>query len=430
MKKMSFEIAKGGMPPKQGLYDPANEKDNCGVAFVAHIKGVKSHDIVCKGIEALDNLTHRGAVGADPRTGDGAGILIQIPHQFFLKVCTDIDINLPEEGKYGVGMMFLPSNPEERRTCEKIIEDKVRQEGQTLLGWRDVPVDPDAVGDSARAVMPFMRQIFIGSVCEDQLAFERKLFVIRKQLGFAIRGLNLKDDRLFHVPSLSSRTIVYKGQLIAAQVPKFFHDLSDETMVSALALVHQRYSTNTFPSWDLAHPFRYLAHNGEINTLDGNVNWMFSREAMFESELFGDDIKKVTPIIRPYSSDSFGLDNALELLVMAGRSLPHAMMMLVPEAWSKDVHIDEDKRGFYEFHPADFSRALNVAISGGVLSTTKSSLTSDAVRASGSGLLGKSVTSTLILYGPSGIETVSNVYRAFVISSSISFQVVSPSPLK
>lgn len=352
MKKISSEIAKGGMPPKQGLYDPANEKDNCGVAFVAHIKGVKSHDIVRKGIEALDNLTHRGAVGADPRTGDGAGILIQIPHQFFLKVCTDIDINLPEEGKYGVGMMFLPSDPEERRTCEKIIEDKVSQEGQKLLGWRDVPVDPDAVGDSARAVMPFMRQIFIGSVCEDQLAFERKLFVIRKQLGFAIRALNLKDDRLFHVPSLSSRTIVYKGQLIAAQVPNFFHDLSDETMVSALALVHQRYSTNTFPSWDLAHPFRYLAHNGEINTLDGNVNWMFSREAMFESELFGDDIKKVTPIIRPYSSDSFGLDNALELLVMAGRSLPHAMMMLVPEAWSKDVHIDEDKRGFYEFHAA------------------------------------------------------------------------------
>lgn len=352
MKIQNSKIRKGGMPPKQGLYDPANEKDSCGVAFVAHIKGVKSHDIVKKGLYALDNMTHRGAVGADPRTGDGAGILIQIPHQFFVKVCSNIDIELPEEGKYGVGMMFLPSDPDERLKCEQIIEAKVKDEGQRLIGWRDVPVDADAVGDSARAVMPCIRQIFIGSECADQLAFERKLYVIRKQMGFAIRALNLKEDRLFHIPSLSSRTIVYKGQLIAAQVPKFFHDLSDETMASALALVHQRYSTNTFPSWDLAHPFRYLAHNGEINTLEGNVNWMFSREAMFESELFGDDMKKVTPIIRPYSSDSFGLDNALELLVMAGRSLPHAMMMLVPEAWSKDVHIDEDKRGFYEFHAA------------------------------------------------------------------------------
>lgn len=352
MKIQSSKSIKGGMPPKQGLYDPANEKDNCGVAFVAHIKGLRSHDIVRKGIEALDNLTHRGAVGADPRTGDGAGILIQIPHQFFVKVCADIDIELPEEGKYGVGMMFLPSDPDERLKCEQIIEQKVKDEGQSLIGWRDVPVDADAVGDSARAVMPCIRQIFIGSECADQLAFERKLYVIRKQIGFVIRALNLTEDKLFHIPSLSSRTIVYKGQLIAAQVPKFFHDLSDETMTSALALVHQRYSTNTFPSWDLAHPFRYLAHNGEINTLEGNVNWMFSREAMFESELFGEDIKKITPIIRPYSSDSFGLDNALELLVMTGRSLPHAMMMLVPEAWSKDVHIGEDKRGFYEFHAA------------------------------------------------------------------------------
>ena len=343
---------KAGCPPKQGLYDPAREKDNCGVGFIAHIKGEQSHDIVLKGLEILDNLTHRGAVGADPRTGDGAGILIQISHDFFVRVCGEQGISLPEAGKYGIGMMFLPSHAEERKTCEKIIEEKIAEGGQKLLGWRDVPVDPESVGDSARAVMPSIRQVFIGSTCEDQLAFERKLYVIRKQIGFEIRPLRLNEDKLFHIPSLSSRTIVYKGQLMADQVATFFHDLSHEDMKSAMALVHQRYSTNTFPSWDLAHPFRYLAHNGEINTLRGNINWMFSREAMFESELFGEDIKKVTPIIRPYSSDSFGFDNALELLVMAGRSLPHAMMMLVPEAWSKDVHMDEGKRAFYEFHAA------------------------------------------------------------------------------
>lgn len=341
-----------GLPPKQGLYDPSNEKDNCGVGFIAHIKGEKSHGIVKKGLEILDNLTHRGAVGADPRTGDGAGILIQIPHDFLSKVCADIGMKLPAQGRYGVGMMFLPAEKAERTICEKIIEECIAGEGQKLLGWRDVPVDPESVGDSAREVMPCIRQVFIESTCDDQLAFERKLFVIRKQMGFKIRPLNLKEDKLFHIPSLSSRTIVYKGQLIAEQVGQFFTDLSDPNVKSALALVHMRYSTNTFPSWDLAHPFRYLAHNGEINTLSGNVNWMFSREAMFESELFGEDIKKVCPIIRPYSSDSFGFDNALELLVMNGRSLPHAMMMLVPEAWSKDVHIDDDKRGFYEFHAA------------------------------------------------------------------------------
>jgi len=352
VNSMKRKYRTAGLPPKQGLYDPANEKDNCGVGFIAHVKGEKSHDIVLKGLEILDNLTHRGAVGADPRTGDGAGILMQIPHDFFVRVCSEAGITLPEEGKYGVGMMFLPADKEERKTCEKIVEEKILDGGQKLLGWRDVPVDPDTVGDTARAVMPFIRQVFIESSCSDQLAFERKLFVIRKQIGFTIRPLRLKEDKLFHIPSFSSRTIVYKGQLIAAQVPCFFHDLSDKDMKSALALVHQRYSTNTFPSWDLAHPFRYLAHNGEINTLRGNINWMFSREAMFESELFHDDIKKVTPIIRPYSSDSFGFDNALELLVMAGRSLPHAMMMLVPEAWSKDVHMDDEKRAFYEFHAA------------------------------------------------------------------------------
>ncbi|MBE9504820.1 MAG: glutamate synthase large subunit [Proteobacteria bacterium] len=341
-----------GLPPKQGLYDPLNEKDSCGVGFIAHIKGVRSHEIIKKGIELLDNLTHRGATGADPKTGDGAGILIQIPHEFFARECSNLGFALPEEGSYGVGMLFLPTDEKERQVCIDIIEEKIRAEGQTLLGWRDVPIDENSTGDTAREAMPSICQVFIESTCKDQLAFERKLFVIRKQIGFKIRPLYLKEDKLFHIPSMSSRTIVYKGQLIAAQVPCFFKDLSDETMKSALALVHQRYSTNTFPSWDLAHPFRYLAHNGEINTLRGNINWMFSREAMFESELFGEDIKKLTPIIRPYSSDSFGFDNALELLVMSGRSLPHAMMMLVPEAWSKNVHMDADKRAFYEFHAA------------------------------------------------------------------------------
>ncbi len=352
MKNNDVKKAFSGLPPRQGLYDPVNEKGSCGVGFIAHIKGVKSHDIVRKGLEILNNLTHRGATGADPKTGDGAGLLIQIPHEFFSKVCPEAGILLPGSGKYGVGMMFLPSDDKERDVCVKIIEETISQEGQRCLGWRDVPVDPDVIGDSARTVMPFIRQVFIGTDIDDQLAFERKLYVIRKQIGFTIRFLKLEQDKQFHVPSMSSRTIVYKGQLIAHQMADFFSDLSDSRLTSALALVHQRYSTNTFPSWDLAHPFRYLAHNGEINTLRGNINWMCSREAMFESPLFGDDIKKITPIIRPYSSDSFGFDNALELLVMAGRSLPHAMMMLVPEAWDNNVNMDNNRRAFYEFHAA------------------------------------------------------------------------------
>ncbi len=347
-KKMTFK----GLPPKQGLYDPANEKDNCGMGFVANIKGNKSHKIVAQGLEVLNNLVHRGAVGADPRTGDGAGILIQLPHEFFVNACGEINITLPDAGRYGVGMMFLPQDEGEKKTCQDIIEEKIADAGQKLLGWRDVPVVPEAAGDSAREVMPAIRQVFIESTCADNLAFERKLFVIRKQIGFAIRPLKLKEDKFFHIPSLSSRTIVYKGQLMSEQVPQFFSDLSDETLTSALALVHSRYSTNTFPSWDLAHPFRYMAHNGEINTLRGNINWMFSREAMFESDLFGEDMEKICPIIRPYSSDSFGFDNALELLVMSGRSLPHAAMMLIPEAWSGNEQMDEDKKGFYEFHAA------------------------------------------------------------------------------
>lgn len=353
-----------GLPEKQGLYNPINEKDNCGVGFIANIKGVKSHSVVRQGIDILNNLEHRGAVGADPLTGDGAGILTQIPHKFFVRVCKEAGFDLPDAGNYGVGMMFLPTEDSERKICEGIIEGEIKEAGQELIGWRDVPVNPSEVGDTAREEMPVIKQVFIkscaggtdsddgasGTACNDNLDFERKLYVIRRQMGFKIRDLKLHQDRLFHVPSLSSTTIVYKGQLMTHQVNAFFDDLSDEDFTSALALVHSRYSTNTFPSWDLAHPFRYMAHNGEINTLSGNTNWMFSRESMFKSELFGSDIEKIKPIIRPYSSDSFSFDNALELLYLAGRSLPHSAMMLIPEAWDKNTEIDKDKEAFYRFH--------------------------------------------------------------------------------
>lgn len=331
---------------KQGLYDPANEHDACGVGFIASIKGEKSHRIIQDGLQILLNLDHRGAVGADPSTGDGAGLLCQIPHEFFK---ANVDFDLPESGKYGVGMIFLPHDSAERKKCVDIIENKINEMGQKLLGWREVPVNPKAVGKSAREVMPLIKQVFIESTCDTQLGFERKLYAIRRQMGINIRPLNLKQDELFHVPSLSSQTIVYKGQLMPVQVGKFFPDLNDKDFKSALSLVHSRYSTNTFPSWDLAHPFRYMAHNGEINTLSGNINWMFSREPNFKSELFGEDIEKLKPIIRPYSSDSFSFDNALELLYLSGRSLPHAAMMLIPEAWGKNDDLDEDLKAFYEY---------------------------------------------------------------------------------
>lgn len=340
-----------GLPPKQGLYDPAKEHDNCGVGFIAHMKGVASHSIVRQGLEILVNLTHRGATGADPTTGDGAGIMTQIPHKFFKKVCAQAGINLPEAGKYAVGVVFLPSIQAERDMVISFLEKISEEEGQKVLGWRDIPVKAEHCGKMASTTLPVMKQVFIenrtGS--NDPLAFERKLFVIRKQLGFKVRAAKLEQVRYFHVASLSSRTIIYKGQLMAEQMELFYPDLHDPDYVSALALVHQRYSTNTFPSWDLAHPFRYLAHNGEINTLNGNVNWLFCRESLFSSSLFGDDIKKLLPIIRPNSSDSFAFDNALELLYLSGRSLPEAMMILVPEAWETDTQMDPERKSFYGY---------------------------------------------------------------------------------
>ena len=343
-----------GTPAKQGLYDPRNEHDACGVGFVAHIKGKKSHEIVSNGLTILNNLTHRGATGADPLHGDGAGILVQIPDAFFREELNKQGVALPAAGEYGVGMIFLPRNSESRRACEAAIERTVRYEGQTLLGWRDVPCDNAGLAQAAKDCEPVIRQVFIGRGADmrDQDAFERKLYVIRKEAGHRVQALKLGDGKMFYVPSMSTRTLVYKGMLLADQVGQYFLDLQDPRLMTALALVHQRFSTNTFPTWDLAHPFRLIAHNGEINTLRGNVNWTRARENDISSPLFGEDLEKIWPLIYDGQSDSASFDNALELLVMGGYSLAHAMMMLIPEAWAGNPLMDEDRRAFYEYHMA------------------------------------------------------------------------------
>ncbi|MBI1813860.1 MAG: glutamate synthase large subunit [Deltaproteobacteria bacterium] len=336
----------------QGLYHPWFEHDACGVGFVANVKGVRSHDIVQKGLQILQNLTHRGACGCDPLTGDGAGLLLQIPHEFLKQACKPLRIALPAPGQYGVGMVFLPRNVRERNVCLETFEKIIHEEGQKFLGWRTVPVDENAPGPVARDGMPEIRQIFIGAArgVDDPATLERKLFVIRKRVEHAIRESDLKDSESFYLPSLSGRTICYKGLLLPNQIPAFYRDLNDPTFVSALALVHQRFSTNTFPSWDRAHPYRFIAHNGEINTLRGNINWMHAREKLFASPAFGDDIKKIVPIINLDTSDSGMFDNALELLMHTGRSLPHAVMMMIPEAWQKHESMSDTKRAFYEYH--------------------------------------------------------------------------------
>jgi glutamate synthase domain-containing protein 2/glutamate synthase domain-containing protein 1/glutamate synthase domain-containing protein 3 len=327
------------------------EHDACGIGFVASIKGQRTHDIVRKGIEVLVNLTHRGACGCDPETGDGAGVLIHVPHKFFVRECRALNIELPEPGQYGVGMIFLPVERHDRLRCEGILERIVREEGLTVLGWRDTPVDGSVIGRVARVSQPYIQQIFVGAAPGmDEAALERKLYVVRKRAESEIAASDIKDRDFFYVPSLSARTIVYKGLLLAPQIDRFYKELSDPDVLSALCLVHQRFSTNTFPTWHLAHPFRYIAHNGEINTLRGNVNWMHARQSILSSPLFGDDIKKLFPIIAPGGSDSANLDNAVELLLQAGRSLPHVMAMLVPEAWDGNPHINPKKRAFYEYH--------------------------------------------------------------------------------
>jgi glutamate synthase (ferredoxin) len=394
------------LPPKQGLYDPRNEHDSCGVGFVVDLKNRRSHAIVRDGLQVLLNLEHRGACGCEKNTGDGAGILVQMPHAFLRKECASLGIDLPAPGHYGVGMLFLPTNDRDRQICEQLFELVVREEGQKVLGWRTVPVDASPLGETAKRSMPVIRQVFIGRAPspptplprfggegskdtplsppgrgvggeggEDELAFERKLYVIRRRIENVLKpspfgpaaceefftrwevdvqrefeALNAGQRAMFYVVSLSYKTLIYKGMLNAGQLPQFYPDLNDPTLESALALVHSRFSTNTFPTWARAHPYRYLAHNGEINTLRGNVNWMTARERMFASPLFGDDIKKILPVIDQSGSDSAMFDNALELLVLTGRSLPHAAMMMIPEPWSGDEAMSAEKKAFYEFH--------------------------------------------------------------------------------
>ena len=347
-------MSRGGMPPKQGLYDPSNEHDACGVGFVAQIQGQKSHAIVRQGLTILENLTHRGAVGADPLAGDGAGILLQIPDRFLRAECSVHGLQLPAVGNYGVAMLFLPQPAATRAHCQALLERIIAEEGQALIGWRDVPVDNSCLGESVKAVEPVVRQLFIGRGAQigDQDAFERKLFVIRKRAENSVRESDWPGREHFYIPSMSSRTLVYKGMLLANQVDSYYRDLRDERLDSALALVHQRFSTNTFPSWDLAHPFRMIAHNGEINTLRGNVNWMRARRHSMSSERLGADLDKIWPLIAEGQSDSASFDNALELLVTGGYSLAHAMMMLIPEAWAGNPLMDEQRRAFYEYHAA------------------------------------------------------------------------------
>ena len=342
---------------RQGLYDPRFEHDACGIGFVVDVKGRKSNDVLRKALTVLLNLTHRGATGAEPNTGDGAGILFQMPHAFFRKVSAEAAVEaLPDPGWYGVGMVFLPHDESERMGCRRRFEDIVAEEGQTVLGWRRVPTDGSSLGKTARAAEPQVWQVLIGRsrALADDMAFERKLYVIRRRAEKEIRYATpaVPGGPQFYISSLSYKTIVYKGMLMSEQLQQFYPDLLDPSMETALALVHSRFSTNTFPSWERAHPYRYIIHNGEINTLRGNVNWMNARQAMFESPLFGEDLPKVLPVINPDGSDTAMFDNCLEFLVLAGRSLPHAVMMMIPEPWSNHESMSEEKRAFYEYHSA------------------------------------------------------------------------------
>jgi glutamate synthase domain-containing protein 2/glutamate synthase domain-containing protein 1/glutamate synthase domain-containing protein 3 len=334
-----------------GLYDPRFEHDSCGVGFVVDIQGRRSNQIVRQGLEVVLNLRHRGAKGAEVNTGDGAGILIQIPHEFFSAVCGSNGLELPGPGDYGVGSVFLPRRDAETQKVQALFEDAVYRTDQTLLGWRDVPVDSSPIGTSARTAEPRIRQVFIGrNSATSPDAFERKLFLIRKRAERRVAASSIDGREDFYVASLSAKTIAYKGMLSAEQLEAYFPDLADSRLASALALVHQRFSTNTFPSWPLAQPFRYLAHNGEINTLRGNINWMRARQGLFASDLFADDIADLYPVIPEGGSDSAVIDNALEMLMLAGRSLPHAVMMLIPEAWDGHNTMSEEKKAFYEYH--------------------------------------------------------------------------------
>jgi glutamate synthase domain-containing protein 2/glutamate synthase domain-containing protein 1/glutamate synthase domain-containing protein 3 len=341
-----------GRPPKQGLYDPWFEHDACGVGFVVDMKGRKTNKILKQAIQILKNLDHRGAAGSESNTGDGAGVLIQMPHAFLREACKKSRITLPGHGEYGCGLIFFPRDAKKRRKLEERFEKIVQSEGQTILGWRTVPVDNSSLGETARSSEPMIRQVFVGrnASMTDAMAFERKLYVIRKRAYSEIRASTMDGAESWYVPSLSFKTIVYKGMLLTGQLDQYFTDLQNPAVETALALVHSRFSTNTFPSWDRAHPYRYIAHNGEINTLRGNINWMRAREALFESQLFGEDIKSILPVVNPNGSDSSMFDNTLELLILAGRSPAHAMMMMIPEPWSGNEAMDDSRRAFYQYH--------------------------------------------------------------------------------
>src|SRR5206468_3982525 len=348
-----------GSQSNKGLYDPRNEHDACGVGFVANIRGRKSHDIIKRGLQILVNLDHRGAVGADPLVGDGAGCLIQMPDALLRDWAAQQGLTLPEPGHYAVAMCFLPRDERARAIAVEHVEGYVKAEGQTLIGWRDVPTDTTGLGATVIETMPWISQAIVARSLElaDQDAFERKILTIRKQALNTVVTLadyhGLPALRHLYMPSFSTRTVVYKGLLLAPQVGSFYKDLRNPLTISALALVHQRFSTNTFPSWRLAHPYRFLCHNGEINTVRGNVNWMAARRQAMTSELLGPDLAKMVPLIGPGQSDTACIDNALELLVIGGGySLAHSMMMLIPEAWAGDPLMDPERRAFYEYHAA------------------------------------------------------------------------------
>ncbi|MBI2491883.1 MAG: glutamate synthase large subunit [Candidatus Rokubacteria bacterium] len=351
MKEPTQPLAPGP-PPAQGLYDPAHEHDACGVGFVVDIKGRPSHTIVRQALQVLINLLHRGACGCEPNTGDGAGILLQTPDRFLRRECARLGIPLPAPKAYGCGLVFLPRDPRQREKVQVLLHTIAEEEGQRLLGWRQVPTDDRLLGATARSVEPHLMQVFIGRgpAVGDHAGFERKLYVIRKLFEKAVAALDIPENKFAYLPSLSSNTLIYKGMLSADQIETMYPDLTDPDVESALALVHQRFSTNTFPSWPLAHPYRYIAHNGEINTLRGNINWMHAREALCRSEVLGDDLKKVLPVTREGLSDSATFDNVLEFLVMNGRSLPHAILMMIPEPWQNHESMSPERRAFYEYH--------------------------------------------------------------------------------
>src|SRR2546423_7840670 len=341
------------MTTKQGLYDPAYEHDACGIGFVAHIRGVRSRDIVDKSLQLLLNLSHRSAVAADACTGDGAGILLQVPHLFLRRACAFAGIPLTDAGSYGVGMAFLPSRAAARASCERLIEQTISGEGYSVLGWRDVPVDDSVLSSSTRRTRPVIRQVFVTRLFVDRevssdTAFEVALYKMRRKIEAALRATPEGADCYF--ASFSSRTIVYRGMLTPDQLPRFYRDLQDPDLASAIALVHSRFSTNTFPSWRLAHPYRFLCHNGEINTLRGNLNWMRVREATMECERFGGRFDALCTVCSTNQSDSASVDNVLEMLTLAGRPLAHAMAMIIPEAWESHATMSPDRRAFYEYH--------------------------------------------------------------------------------